>query len=85
MKTELVTMTAEDLQNMLQVVVRKELTQARAETLRPLYSYKAAAELLGKPRQTLDRWVRAGILRKVKIYDSAYIDGGSIAQYLNTK
>ena len=85
MKTELVTMTAEDLQNMLQVVVRKELMQSRAETLRPLYSYKAAAELLGKPRQTLDRWVRAGILRKVKIYDSAYIDGGSIAQYLNTK
>lgn len=82
---ELVVTTKEALQELLTQVLRDEMAGTSVEPFKPLYPYDAACALLGKPRTTLDRWARAGIIEKAVIGGCAFVSGESIARYFNRR
>ena len=65
----------------------EKLVQDKGESVRPTYTVKEAAQLLGKSTHTVRRWIREGKLQSTKTSDSQQgqhlITHASLAPFLH--
>ena len=79
---ELVTISKNELREMITSAVRENMAQMRVEPLRLLYTKDQAMELFSKSESCIDNWIRDGRLQLIKMGGASYISGNCIANWL---
>ena len=81
-QVQIVTVSMSELQEMIDKTISSRLIQYRVEPLRLIYTKEQAEELFGKSESCIDKWIRDGKLRLVKMGGASYIPGSCIAEWL---
>ena len=81
-QVQIVTVSIDELRDMIDRTIGGCLTQYRVEPVRLIYTKEQAMELFGKSESCIDKWIRDGKLRLVKMGGASYIPGSCVAEWL---